>query len=93
MDQIQVSLCRPAYDDNPPVNRRIVASPLAYESRQIVRGRNPVEQELVLAVRDRPREKRQQHIFEVVVHLQKPVVPPFSVAPRPLQMGYKPSRR
>ena len=60
-----------AHNNNSPIDRRVIASPLAYECGKIVCGRDPIEQELVLAVRDRPRGKRQQHVFEVVIHLRE----------------------
>jgi hypothetical protein len=74
MHQIHVPLGGPAHDNNPPINRRIVASSFAHERKKIVCGRNPVEQDLTLTVRDRPRGKRHQHIFEVVMHLREPIV-------------------
>ena len=74
MDQIHVPLGGPAHDNNSPVNRRVIASPFARERKKIVCGRNPVEKELPLTVRDRSRGKRQQHMFEVVIHLWEPTV-------------------
>jgi hypothetical protein len=85
MDEIQAPVRGPARDDDPPVNCRVVASPFADDRREVLRGVNPVEQELTLAVRYGPRRKAPKHLVDKVGHFQEPAVTRSRVTWQPLR--------